>query len=142
VPMVKRGLAVELSVDARPGKTYAGVVTRIAPALDDTSRTLLVEAEVPNPDGALKPGYFSHVTLNLGRDRALFVPQAAILRYAGVARVFVYQNGFARAREVTTGVVEGDQIEVLSGVSAGEKVVVTDVDRLAEGTPVIAKEQS
>ncbi|HXN85681.1 MAG TPA: efflux RND transporter periplasmic adaptor subunit [Candidatus Binataceae bacterium] len=142
VPMAKVGIKLELTIDARPGQTFYGTVTRIAPALDDTSRTLLVEAEVPNPDGTLKPGYFAHVTLNLGHDRALFVPEAAVLRYAGVARVFVFEDGVAKSREITTGAVEGDQIEIVSGLKQGEKVVVTDVDRLADGTPVIAKEQS
>jgi RND family efflux transporter MFP subunit len=142
VPMAKVGIKLELTIDARPGKIFYGTVTRIAPALDDTSRTLLVEAEVPNADGTLKPGYFAHVTLNLGHDRALFVPEAAVLRYAGVARVFVFEDGAAKSREVTTGAVEGSQIEVISGLKQGEKVVVTDVDRLADGTPIIARQQS
>jgi membrane fusion protein (multidrug efflux system) len=142
VPMAKVGLRIDLTVDARPDKTFQGTVSRIAPALDENSRTLLIEAEVPNADGMLKPGYFAHVTMNLGHDRALFVPSSAILRYAGVARVFIYKDGAVRSREITTGSAEGDQIEVISGLKQGEKVVVTDVDRLADGTPVIAKEQS
>ncbi|HLX37771.1 MAG TPA: hypothetical protein VKR29_08215, partial [Candidatus Binataceae bacterium] len=97
---------------------------------------------VPNPDGILKPGYFAHVTMNLGRDRALFIPQSAVLRYAGIARVFVYEGGAVRSREVTTGTVEDDQIEIITGLKPGEKIVTTDVDRLADGTVVIAKEQS
>lgn len=142
VPMVKPGLKVQLSVDARPNQLYDGVITRIAPGLDENSRTLLVEAEVPNPRGELKPGYFAHVTMNLGHDNALFVPASAILRYAGVARVFVFSDGVVKSREVATGVIEGDQIEIISGLKEGEKIVVTDVDRLADGTPVVAKEQS
>jgi len=142
VPMAKVGLPIDLTIDARPELTFHGAVTRIAPALDENSRTLLIEAEVPNPDGMLKPGYFAHVTMNLGHDRALFIPNAAILRYAGVARVFVFKDGAVRSREVSTGTLEGDQIEILSGLKQGERVVVSDVDRLADGTSVIAKEQS
>lgn len=142
VPLIKPGLQADLTVDARPGKTYTGKVTRVAPALDDTSRTLLLEAEVPNPEGTLKPGYFAHVTLNLGQDSALFAPQNGVLRYAGVARVFVFENGVVHSREVTTGIVENGEIEIVSGLSEGEQVVVSDIDRLADGTPVIAKEQS
>ncbi len=142
VPLAKVGLPLDLTIDATPGKVFHGTVTRIAPALDETSRTLLVEAEVPNPDGLLKPGYFAHVTMNLGHDRALFVPNSAILRYAGVARVFVFKDGAVRSREVTTGSIEGDQIEIISGLKQGEKVVSSDVDRLADGTVVVAKEQS
>jgi RND family efflux transporter MFP subunit len=142
VPMAKVGLKLELTIDPRPDKIFYGTVTRIAPALDEASRTLLVEAEVPNREGILKPGYFAHVTLNLGRDRALFIPASAVLRYAGVARVFVFNDGVAHAREITTGATEGEQIEIISGLKPGEKVVVTDVDRLADGTAVVAKEQS
>jgi RND family efflux transporter MFP subunit len=142
VPMAKVGLPIDLTIDARPDLTFHGAVTRIAPALDENSRTLLIEAEVPNADGMLKPGYFAHVTMNLGHDRALFIPNSAILRYAGVARVFVFKDGAVRSREVSTGSLEGDQIEIISGLKPGEKVVVSDVDRLADGTLVVAKEQS
>src|SRR5262249_46018630 len=114
----------------------------IAPALDEASRTLLVEAEVPNADGALKPGYFAHVTLNLGRDRSLFIPRTALVRYAGVERVFVFKDGVVKTREVTSGAVEGDNIEIVKGLRPGEKVVISDVDRLADGATVVAREQS
>jgi RND family efflux transporter MFP subunit len=142
VPMAKVGLPIDLTIDARPDLSFHGAVTRIAPALDENSRTLLIEAEVPNPTGVLKPGYFAHVTMNLGHDRALFIPNSAILRYAGVARVFIFKDGAVRSREIVTGTMEGDQIEIISGLKPGEKVVVSDVDRLADGTSVIAKEQS
>ncbi len=142
VPLARVGMPVKLTIDAKPGAWYEGKITRIAPALDDSSRTLLVEAEVANPDGALKPGFFAHVTVDLGRDRALFIPGLAVLRYAGVARVFVVDGGVVRAREVTTGIVVGDQIEITAGLKEGERVAVSAVDRLADGTAVIAKEQS
>ncbi len=142
VPLARIGMPVKLTIDADQGASYTGKITRIAPALDESSRTLLVEAEVANPDGALKPGFFAHVTMDLGHDRALFVPTAAVLRYAGVARVFVVENGIARAREVTTGSVVGDQTEITGGLKEGDHVAVSEVDRLADGTAVVAKEQS
>jgi membrane fusion protein (multidrug efflux system) len=142
VPFARVGMPVKLTVDADQGASYAGKITRIAPALDESSRTLLIEAEVANPDGALKPGFFAHVTMDLGHDRALFVPTAAVLRYAGVARVFVVDQGVVRAREVTTGSVVGDQTEITGGVKEGERVAVSNVDRLADGTAVTARVQS
>jgi membrane fusion protein (multidrug efflux system) len=142
VPMAKTGMKVNLTVDAKPGMTYSGTITRIAPALDEGSRTLLIEAEVPNPEHVLKPGFFAHVTMNLGHDSALFVPTSAVLRYAGVARVFLIENGVVHAREVTTGSIVGDQTEISTGLKDGDRVAVSDVDRLAEGTPVVGKEQS
>jgi membrane fusion protein, multidrug efflux system len=139
VPLAKLGMPVNLTIDARPGDKFTGTITRIAPALDEQSRTLLVEAEVRNPTGELKPGFFAHVTIDLGQDRALFVPQSAVLRYAGVARVFVITGGVARSREVKTGAVEGDQIEIIDGLKAGDRVATSGVDRLADGS--LVKEQ-
>jgi len=139
VPMAHVGMEISLSVDVSPNRAYAGRVKRIAPALDETSRTLLIEAEVPNPDGSLKPGYFAHVNVALGEDRGLFVPAAALLRYAGVTRVFVIENGVARSREVQTGDQLGPQIEILKGLKPGDRVATSETDRLADGTPVDAK---
>lgn len=142
VPLAKVGMPIHLTIDAKPGTYYVGAITRIAPALDESTRTLLIEAEVANPDHALKPGFFAHVTINLGRDAALFVPAGAVLRYAGVARVFVIDHGVVRAREVTTGIVAGDQVEITAGLKEGERVAASDVDRLADGTAVAFKEPS
>jgi membrane fusion protein (multidrug efflux system) len=136
VPLAKVGMPVNMTIDARPGDQFTGVITRIAPALDEDSRTLLVEAEVRNPSGALKPGFFAHVTMNLGQDRALFVPQSSVLRYAGVARVFVIDNGIARSREVKTGAVVGDQVEIVAGLHEGDRVASSGIDRLADGAAV------
>ncbi len=141
VPMVRVGMEVTLTVDATPGKVFSGNVTRVAPAIDDVTRTLLVEAEVANPDGLLKPGSFAHITANLGEDRALFVPKAAVLRYAGVARVFVIENDVAHTREVTTGDTLGETIEISQGLKAGETVATTEVDRLADGVAVDPRHQ-
>ena len=82
------------------------------------------------------------MTIDLGHARALFIPNSAVLRYAGVARVFVFKDGAVRSREIITGAMEGDRIEIITGLKPGEKVVISDVDRLADGTAVVAKEQS
>jgi membrane fusion protein, multidrug efflux system len=139
VPLAKLGMPVNLTIDAQPGAKFMGTITRIAPALDEDSRTLLVEAEVQNPHGELKPGFFAHVTIDLGQDHALFVPQNAVLRYAGVARVFVVTDGVARSREVRTGATLGDQVEIIDGLKVGDRVAVSGVDRLADGS--LVKEQ-
>ncbi|MGH2361836.1 MAG: efflux RND transporter periplasmic adaptor subunit, partial [bacterium] len=141
VPMVRVGMEVTLTVEATPGKIFNGTVTRVAPAIDDVTRTLLIEAEVANPDGVLRPGAFAHITANLGEGRALFVPKAAVLRYAGVARVFVIENDVAHTREVTTGDAVGELIEISRGLKAGETVATTEVDRLADGVAVDPRQQ-
>jgi len=142
VPLARVGMPMRLTIDAQPGAHYTGAITRIAPALDESTRTMLVEAEVANPEHELKPGFFAHVTMNLGRDTALFVPSSAVLRYAGVARVFVIDHGVAHTREVTTGTIAGGQIEIIRGLKEGEEVATSEVDRLADGTPVDSRKQS
>jgi membrane fusion protein (multidrug efflux system) len=142
VPLAKIGLKVEVSVAANPDKIYIGQITRIAPALDEASRTLMVEAEVANSDGALKPGYFAHTKVSFGQDQGLFIPQNAVMRYAGVERVFVIEDGVAHAREIKTGAREGDQVEVISGIKAGDRVATSEMDRLADGVLVNARLQS
>lgn len=142
VPLAKIGLEVSMTIDANPAKVYTGKVTRIAPALDETSRTLLVEAEVANPDGSLRPGYFAHVRVSLGQGRGLFVPYNAVARYAGVERVFVIEDGVVHSREVTTGAQLGDQIEIVTGLKPGERIAASEIDRLADGVKVDAQRQS
>ncbi len=73
----------------------------------------------PTPDGMLKPGYFAHVTMDLGHDRALFIPSLAVLRYADVARVSSSKMARCVRREVTTGSVVGDHIEIIAGLKDG-----------------------
>jgi len=141
VPLAQVGMPIRLTIDAKPGAHYLGAITRIAPALDESTRTLLIEAEVANPDHALKPGFFAHVTIDLGRDTALFVPGAAVLRYAGVSRVFVVDRDVVRAREVATGAVIGEQVEITGGLREGERVATSDVDRLADRTAVASRGQ-
>jgi multidrug efflux pump subunit AcrA (membrane-fusion protein) len=100
-------------------------ITRIAPELDARNRTLAVEADLPNADGALRPGAFVDVELMIDPDaRALAVPLAALSRFAGVDRVVVAKEGRAVEKLVTVGRIDGERVELLQGVAAGEAVVL------------------
>jgi RND family efflux transporter MFP subunit len=140
-PWVQVGQAIELRVDAFPGKTLVGKVTRISPSVNTQSRSFAFEALVPNPDAALKPGTFAHVRLETARvDRVLTLPYAALQYRYGVNRAFVVNGDHLAARELKVGDRIGDRIEVLAGVSAGDQIALTDVDRLSDGVKVrIAK---
>jgi multidrug efflux pump subunit AcrA (membrane-fusion protein) len=90
------GLPMRVEVDALPGQTFTGKLTRIAAGVDHASRSLLVEAEIPNPDGKLRPGYFAHVTAVMGEEAALLIPRSGLYRYAGVDRIFVANGNTMR----------------------------------------------
>jgi membrane fusion protein (multidrug efflux system) len=134
--MAKIGLSMRLEVDALPGESFSGTLTRVAAGVDHATRSLLVEAEIPNPDGKLRPGYFAHVTGVMGEENALFIPRTGLYRFAGVERVFVVKDGVAMSHEVKAGVEDGEFVEIAEGLSDDDRVIISSVDRLADGMKV------
>lgn len=134
--LARLGLALRIEVDALPGESFSGTLTRVAAGVEHASRSLLVEAEIPNPEGKLRPGYFAHVTGVLGEETALFIPRSGLYRFAGVERVFVVTGNTVSSREVRSGVEEGELIEIAEGLAENERVAVTILDRLADGMTV------
>ena len=133
-PWISDGRPVELRVDAYQGRTFAGTVTRVSPAVNTATRAFPFEARVPNPDAALKPGTFARVHLEIGKvDDVLTLPYAAIQYRYGVNRVFVVAGDKLVVRELTLGERLGDRVEITSGVKPDERVAVTDVDTLTDG---------
>lgn len=134
--MARIGLPMRIEVDALPGESFEGKLTRIAAGVDHATRSLLVEAEIPNPESRLRPGYFAHVTGVLGEETALFIPRSGLSRFAGVDRVFVVQGNTISSREVRSGVEDGEWVEIAEGLSEQEQVAISSLDRLAEGMTV------
>lgn len=123
-PGVTIGLPVKLSVEGDPG-TYTGRVARISPAITEDNRTLLLEAEVPNPDGRLRPGSFAKAEIVVqASDPAVLVPASSIVTFAGIEKVIGVEAGKAVEKRVRTGRRSGDQVEIVEGVKAGEPVVL------------------
>jgi RND family efflux transporter MFP subunit len=134
------GRSVSFEVDAAPGQTFTGQVRYVSPALEANSRTLVVEAVVPNDSGALKPGSFATAMIEqANRSPGLLVPTAAVRTVAGTSRVFVVSGDRAEERIVTVGQAVGDQVEITSGLAAGENVATTSVAQLTDGVRVAAK---
>ena len=133
-PYVQVGQRVELKVDAFPGKTISGTVSRISPAVNTSTRAFGFEALVPNGDGLLKPGTFArvHVTTSLV-EPVLTVPYASMQYRYGVYRVFSVSGDHLSIHELKTGDRIGDRMEVLDGVALGDQIALTDVDNLADG---------
>ena len=137
---LRQGQTVEFTVAAEPQRKFAARVDFIDPVVDNTNRTITVKGLAPNRDRLLKPGMFIEARLATAiREKAVVIPEDAIqpLRTANIA--WVVENGKASRRVVQLGVRSAGFVEVLSGVKAGELVVVGGLERMGEGMPLMAK---
>jgi RND family efflux transporter MFP subunit len=116
-------------------KELAGVVSEIAPAADPNSRTFLVKLDLPATTG-LRAGQFGRVAMPVGETSALRVPASALVQRGQMELVFIVSDGKAQLRLVKTGKRIGDEVELVSGVAAGERIVVENVVGLMDGQPV------
>jgi membrane fusion protein (multidrug efflux system) len=131
---------VQLQVDAYPDRPFTGKVSRISPAVNTATRAFPFEALVPNQDAVLKPGTFARVHIESDKtDTVLTLPYSAMQYRYGVNRVFVVDGDKLSVRELKVGDRLGERIEILGGVKSGERVAVTDVDKLADGQKVTTK---
>jgi cobalt-zinc-cadmium efflux system membrane fusion protein len=135
-PLMRVGLPLEVHVLAYPGRIFKGKVSYVAPSIDSSTHRLPVRADVENPDGALKPGMFANFSIITGEaSTAPAVPQEAIVYEGERARVWVAGDGDTLAlREIRIGRTSDGLVEVLAGLSAGEKVVTSGtvfIDRAA-----------
>jgi RND family efflux transporter MFP subunit len=132
---LRRGQAVRVAVEGDP-TVHQGTVARLSPAIAEQSRTLLVEAEVPNTRGALSPGAFAKAEVVVqDEERVVSVPAAALVIFAGVEKVLTVKDGKSEEVRVTTGRRLGDRVEILSGLKAGQPVIVPP-GNLTGGQPV------
>lgn len=131
---IRRGQLVRVTVEGMPG-THEGRVVRLSPSIAEGTRTLAIEASLPNPDARLRPGTFARADIVVSEASALVVPQSAVIVFAGVEKVLTVENGTARERRIQTGAKTGDRVEVLDGLAEGDVVVVT-AGNVADGDPV------
>lgn len=137
---IKIGQPVVLRADAYPGRTFSGVVREIGQAADAHTRVFKVKVQVDNRDRALRPGMFARGEITVGRtDQALVVPRDAVISADGTPVVFVVQDGKARQRRVTLGMMSGAEVEIRAGLAAGESVIVVGQSGLTDGTPVTVR---
>jgi RND family efflux transporter MFP subunit len=140
---VKEGTSVDLHVDAFSGDTFHGKITRINPSVSQDSRTFEVEAIVDNRDGRLKPGFFLQASLpSEKRERAIFVPAAAVNYRYGVYKVFVLNGDRVSERQIRPAGQRQDEkgwrFEIAEGLRPGDRVAAAlsgdlhDGDRVAE----------
>lgn len=131
------GRRLTFTVDAAPGETFQGTIVRVSPSARSETRSITIEAEVRNPGGRLRPGYFARaqVVVEPGA-KAILIPARAIIASVGLAKVFVLEGDRARERLIKTGARVNTDVEVLEGLRSGERLILSNLDRLGEGTRV------
>ena len=121
-----------------PAEVFSGAVARTANALDPSSRTLLVEVHVPNPDDVLLPGMYAQVKLNSSRaNPPLLIPsEALIVSDAGTQVAMVDARHRVHLQAIVAGRDYGDKLEVMSGLNDGDTIIANPSDVLRDGTTV------
>jgi RND family efflux transporter MFP subunit len=137
LPLLQVGTPVRVVLDAAPEREVPATVTEVVPAVDPATRTFPVKVDLP--PGTARTGQSGRVRFAAGAEAALAVPKRAVLRSGGSDWVFILSaDNVVRISPVTLGASSGDRVEVLSGLSAGARVAVSPVDRLADGARVEA----
>jgi RND family efflux transporter MFP subunit len=142
---VKDGALVDLRVEAFPGKTFQGKISRINPAVAQDSRTFEAEALLANPDGRLKPGFFLQASIPSEKEeKTIFLPESAVNYRYGVYKVFLLHGNHVSERQIRpAGQTEderGRRFEVAEGLKPGDRVAVAVSGDLHEGS--VVQEQS
>ncbi|MFQ5789158.1 MAG: efflux RND transporter periplasmic adaptor subunit [Acidobacteriota bacterium] len=138
VAHIQRGTPATMEVDALRGRSFEGAVTRFTSVLDPATRTMKVEIDIPNPDGALLHGMYGHVTLTLDeRPQALTVPAESVWNEGGRQYVLAVEDGVVVKLEVTGGLDDGRVVEIVTGLEGNERVIMGDRSGLRGGMEVV-----
>ena len=135
--ILQAGMEVNVTIDAL-GKDFLGKIIFVSPAMDEDSKSYRVRVSLDNPDSTVKAGLFAHTSVDiLQRPQTIFVPQSAVLTRNGEQYVFVLrEDGTVERRVVKIGLLNDVSEEILEGLTEGEKVVLTNQDKLQDGMKV------
>ncbi len=135
---ISKGMEVKVSINVYDDEEFTGKVTLIHPTINRTSHTFPVEISIPNSDSRIRPGMFARVNINLGSNEGILVPDAAVMKQTGSndRYVFVVKDGVADKKVITVGQHLGTNYEVISGIEAGDEIVVAGASRLSDNQEV------
>ena len=136
---IKKGMSVDVELDALPGQKFEGKISRITPTIDPQTRTFEVELTVANGKEEIKPGMYARATLKYGSRKNVVVPDRAVVKMMGSGDRFIYvlkADGTVSYQKVELGRRMNDKFEVLSGVADGDEVVVSGQSALKNGIAV------
>jgi membrane fusion protein, multidrug efflux system len=137
LPQLKKGQLVTLKVNTYPDSVFYGTVSFIAPTIDQNTRTVAIQAVVPNKNNKLKPGMFIHVSQQVSvQKNAIVVPEQATLADVKGYYVFKVENNKAAQTYVKLGARVGGNVQVLSGLKLGDIIVVAGQQKLNDGSAV------
>ena len=137
VPLVRNGLPARVTVEELPGRAWDGGITRFTQALDDATKTMLVEIDLENPGRELRPGMFATAKLGVEKHAdALLVPVEAVVVEKSGASVFTIAGGKAKKSPVKTGFNDGASVEILDGLAPDQPVILAGKLTLSNGQEV------
>jgi HlyD family secretion protein len=136
-PWIKTGQVAEVTLEAYLDRVFRGRIWRISPTVEQSKRTFIVEALIDNPRHELKPGSYAKARVRTDKvDRVRLIPRDALNYVFGANKAYVVKDDTVEARDVKIGDQFGTDIEIVDGVSEGERVATSDVQRLDTGTKV------
>lgn len=139
--LVREGQPVKVSVEGLPGKLFEGKVTRQSFALDEATKSMLVESDLPNPDLALRPGMYAMIKVGVEKHtNALLIPVETVLMEKANAFAFIAEGGKARKTGIKIGFNDGAKVEVLAGLTGSESVILLGKMAMADKQAVNATE--
>ncbi len=130
---------VDIYLANAPEKAVKGRIARTAGAIDTNSRTMQVDVEVPNAEKALMPGSYVEVALKIAPGNNLIIPTSTLIFGSGGPYVARVVDGKIEKRKVSIGIDYGMQVEVKSGVSADDSLIVNPLDSITDGQPVVVQ---
>ena len=135
--LIKEGNKVIVTFDAIPGETFTATVTSLSPTIESRTRTRTVKARLDAPEPRVISGMYANLNVIIStRDNVLVVPYSALSTSNDVTSCYVVRDGKAVRTTVTTGIREADRVEILTGLKAGDILVVRGQGLLSDGTPV------
>jgi membrane fusion protein (multidrug efflux system) len=135
---VKTGQQVDVQVDAFPDKTFSGRIYAIDPRIEESTRTILIRARIPNPDSQLRPGMFARVNIVLGeRPNAILIPEQAVVPMGQDKFVFRVVDGKAALTKIKIGQRRVGEVEILEGLTPQDTVVTAGQMKIRDGVPIM-----
>lgn len=137
VPFISTGTRATITLGEIPGRKFAGKVSRFAYALNQTTRTMMAEIDLPNPRFELRPGMYAMVKLGVQRNsHALLAPLRAISQAKEGSSVYLVDDGKAKEERIRVGFNNGSEVEILHGARVGQAVILLDGQALRNDQPV------
>jgi RND family efflux transporter MFP subunit len=138
---IRRGQTAQIGLSAYPGAVFSGKIIRIAPIANENTKTFPVKIVLANPGQKIKSGMLAEVRFNFNeRKDVLKIPINAVVDEIGAKSVFVVAKGRAIRKSVTLGISDGKMVEIVSGLTGTERVVILGQNNLDDGLKVTVKQ--